>query len=492
MTNDTKLASDQPQAVRFGVPVVLMLVLLAVLTLGLLLVAVTGQDRIAREASQTIARAAFNAEKESLESLARDYSWWNAAVENLIFELNPAWIEENLDWLPENFGVSRTFVFGPGRERVYASLDTEPIEDDNNAWRNPGLVELIAAAEALPELPDASVTAYVRFSEGVHLVSASALLEETDTTGHPPYPDKGILVVTRKIDAAFLREVEADFQLPGLTLQADPASPSADAFLPLASANGDRIARVVWTPPRPGTRLLEWLMAPLGLAFVLVGAVVALIIARARRAGLALQQAFEARVAAQKELEYSARHDSLTDLPNRALFLEHLTTAIAHSERYGSSFSLHYLDLDGFKPVNDTHGHPAGDELLRELAARLRTIVRSADTIARFGGDEFAVLQRGTGDPDGAGLLAARMVEAVARPFEIADTPVHVTLSIGIAFDTDGEDAEEIIRKADRALYRSKNAGGSRFQVYDAVLDERGPQPRASHTRSSTPVGSNH
>ncbi len=483
MNTSTSKLPEKPEPISFATPIAMLLVLLALLTGAFLQIAVNGQDRIAREASETIAEAAFNAEMTALSSLVRDYSWWNAAVENLIFELDIAWVDDNLGWLPENFGVSRVFVFGPGNVPVYASLDAEPIEPGNDAWRSGRLLKLVEIARSKPDEAGQSASAYVEFSDGVHQVAASKLLQEEGATGHPPYPDKGVLVVTRRIDGAMLDRIEASFQLPGLELQTGQFVAGDLTALHLEGPDGDTVAQVAWTPPQPGTRLLEELILPLVLVFTLVGGVITLIIVRARRAGMSLQHAFEARVAVQKELEYSARHDPLTDLPNRALFLEHLTSAMAHAERYGSGFTLHYLDLDGFKEVNDTFGHPAGDDLLRELAARLRCIVRAADTVARFGGDEFAVLQRGTGDRNHAGLLADRMVRGVEKPFDIGGHSVHVTLSVGIAFDTGGDDPEEIIRKADRALYRAKRQGGNRYEHYDPDLDSGGIQREPSPGR---------
>lgn len=365
-------------------------------------------------------------------------------------------------------------MFGPGREPTYASLDAQPIEKQDPAWRDPLFQELIARAESLPDEPEASLSAYVEFQDGLHLAAASKLLQESDTSGHPPYPEKGILVVTKRIDEAFLNAIQTDFQLPDLRLQTTVPADTDSAAMALPGANGGTAALVSWNPPKPGTRLLEWLVLPLVLAFTLVGGLMAAIVGRARYAGQALQQAFEARIAIQKQLEYSARHDPLTELPNRALFLEYLASAMAHAERYGSRFSLHYLDLDGFKEVNDTLGHPAGDDLLRELAARLSGTVRAADTVARFGGDEFVVLQRGTSDRKAAGLLAERMIHATAQPFEIDGHAVQVTLSVGIALDTEGDDPEEIIRQADRALYRAKHNGGNCFEFHDAALDSGG------------------
>ena len=445
-------------------PIAVLLIVLAVLAGGLLRMAVKGQDAIARQASETIARAAMNSEEQSMAKVVRDYSWWNAAVENLIFHFDPAWVKDNLGWLHDNFGISRVFVFGPHRRHMYASFGARSVALDDAAWRVPALLDLVRKAAALPDLPSQSASAYVVFADGVHLVSASKLLEEANKTGHPAYPDKGILVVSRRIDGKFLARIQNDFELPDLRLEPALPTDSDQTALALRTEDGTPAAYIAWTPSRPGRRLLEWLKVPLRLAFLLVAGAIGVIVVRARRAGVALQEALEAKLAAQKQLEFTAMHDHLTGLPNRALFLEHLETALAQSERAGSMFAVHYLDLDGFKSVNDTLGHPAGDALLQEVATRLGGIVRSADTVARLGGDEFAILQRDVGDGRSASLLAARVVDAVARPFELAEGTAQLSISDGIAFSRCSADPEQIIKDADRALYQAKKQAGSRLR----------------------------
>ncbi|MGA8258782.1 MAG: diguanylate cyclase [Arenicellales bacterium] len=448
-------------------PIAVLLIVLAVLAGGLLRMAVKGQDAIARQASQTIASAAMNSEEQSTARLVRDYSWWNAAVENLIFHFNPAWVKDNLGWLHDNYGISRVFVFGPHRRHLYASLGAQRVALDDPAWKTPTLLEVVRKAAALPNYPSQSASAYVVFPDGVHLVSASKLLEEADKTGHPPYPNKGILVVSRRIDAAFLARIQNDFELPDLRLAPALPTDGDQTAMALRTEDGTPAAYIAWTPSRPGHRLLEWLKVPLRLAFLLVAGAIGVIVMRARRAGVALQEALDAKREAQTQLEFAAMHDHLTGLPNRALFLEHLKTALSQFERDGSIFAVHYLDLDGFKNVNDSLGHAAGDALLKEVAARLGETVRGADTVARFGGDEFAILQRDVGDRTSASLLAARVVDAVARPFELAEGTVHISISDGVAFSRCSADPEQIIKDADGALYRAKKQVGSRLQLHE-------------------------
>jgi len=166
---------------------------------------------------------------------------------------------------------------------------------------------------------------------------------------------------------------------------------------------------------------------------------------------------------------HMAHHDTLTDLPNRALFADRLHSAVALAKRSGL-MAVHYLDIDGFKPVNDNLGHKAGDELLIAIAHRLRGTVRDNDTVARLGGDEFAIIQTGIRAAGDAAILAERVLSRIATPFSITSNEIRVGVSIGIAFaPLDGNNTDEVLQKADTALYRSKSAGRGRFTFFDAA-----------------------
>jgi diguanylate cyclase (GGDEF)-like protein len=164
-----------------------------------------------------------------------------------------------------------------------------------------------------------------------------------------------------------------------------------------------------------------------------------------------------------------AHHDPLTGLPNRAMFNHSLQREIAFCDSTGNTFILMFLDLDGFKPVNDGCGHAAGDEVLRQVAARLRSAVRPADTVARLGGDEFVILAiPGVDDPGHvAETVAAQCVEAIRLPFAVAGSDIRIGLSMGIAlFPKDGREASLLMSRADAALYRAKETGRGRFEFF--------------------------
>jgi diguanylate cyclase (GGDEF)-like protein/PAS domain S-box-containing protein len=155
--------------------------------------------------------------------------------------------------------------------------------------------------------------------------------------------------------------------------------------------------------------------------------------------------------------EHRALHDPLTDLANRAFALEQLRLALARSERRGSWVAVLFVDLDRFKGVNDRHGHLFGDAVLRIAAHRIRTAVRTADTVARFGGDEFIVICADLDNPSEAKAVIDRVADAMALPFDFAETDeVHVGASIGLRVSAGGEDPMAVIRDADEAMYREK------------------------------------
>ena len=179
-----------------------------------------------------------------------------------------------------------------------------------------------------------------------------------------------------------------------------------------------------------------------------------------------------------ERLEYAASHDALTGLPNRWAALEHLEGLLARAVRQGRSTSLLFMDLDDFKRANDGHGHAVGDQLLVEVAGRLKGIVRTGDVLARLGGDEFLIMFDGDAGADGAVTLAKRVVEVLAEPFVIADTRFDVGVSVGVARSDDGAiTGEDLLKQADIALYRAKDKGKGRVEVFDhelqRQLDER-------------------
>ncbi|MFD1732859.1 EAL domain-containing protein [Deinococcus malanensis] len=202
---------------------------------------------------------------------------------------------------------------------------------------------------------------------------------------------------------------------------------------------------------------------------------------------LAMLQAKEAQVRS----EYLAHHDALTGLPNRLMLLDRAKQALLHAQRHGTPVGMLVLDLDAFKTVNDSLGHAVGDELLKAVGKRLCTVLRSEDTVARFGGDEFVILLPELRDALDAARVAQGLQDALAHPFEVDGFTLDMRCSVGISlYPTDGQDAEALLLAADTAMYQAKAAGKRQYRFYaqdmtraaQAKLHLRGQLSRAVDT----------
>ena len=168
-------------------------------------------------------------------------------------------------------------------------------------------------------------------------------------------------------------------------------------------------------------------------------------------------------------LQYIAHHDPLTDLPNRELFHDRLQTALARARRNKERLVVLYIDLDGFKEVNDGHGHAVGDLLLQEVAKRIRRCLRESDTVGRIGGDEFVVLLNNITLPEHGAVVAEKIRAVLDRPFELGGKRLHISSSIGVAaYPEHGDDNKQLIRHADEAMYAAKKNGGNRLLMASA------------------------
>ncbi|MCB1246662.1 MAG: diguanylate cyclase, partial [Acidimicrobiia bacterium] len=204
------------------------------------------------------------------------------------------------------------------------------------------------------------------------------------------------------------------------------------------------------------------MLAALTIVLILagIGVLVGVLVARARQS--------------EKRLGFLAQYDSLTGLINRPLFQDRMNSALSRARRDGGLVTLMFLDIDGFKDVNDRFGHAVGDDLLRQIAGRLVTVLRETDTIARLGGDEFTVILEGGKRVEDAGRVATKVLRAISAPYSVGDREVVITVSIGIAmYPVDGDTYSELMKGADTAMYQAKSAGKNTYQYFTRSLRDR-------------------
>jgi diguanylate cyclase (GGDEF)-like protein len=272
------------------------------------------------------------------------------------------------------------------------------------------------------------------------------------------------IVGYRRVTSTMLAELSHRYRVANIRIVSEmPADPLSRRALP--APDGGVRAWLSWTPERPGDAMLRqfvWALSGVGILFA---GIFAFVVQRLR--GAAQQIAIR-----ESQIQRLAGQDELSLLPNRRTFDLRLDQELAHSARSGKGLAVMLIDLDRFKAVNDTYGHTAGDELIRQVAQRLSRLVRSGDTVARIGGDEFGIIQTHANFPAGCAALGERILEALTEPFVIMGVATTIGCSIGIALaPEDATDREALLRLADTALYQSKNGGRNRYSFFEAQMN---------------------
>lgn len=270
--------------------------------------------------------------------------------------------------------------------------------------------------------------------------------------------DRFDVVITRRMEDATLARIGTQLMLDNLRFaDLDPTS----AEMPeLPNTN------VVWNRINDGSFTLQSLASIGMMGIAVIGIYGLLVFLHIRRVTAELEQS-------EAQAQHLAGHDMLSGLPNRVLYFKALNVELSRIEREGGGLAVMYLDLDKFKDVNDQHGHSAGDKLIVMVAARLGELTRGADTVARFGGDEFAIVQVGVRSLADSEALARRVLDEIRRPYLIDGKEVEIGCSIGVSVAPEnGLDAVSLMRFADIALYRAKNEGRNRYWFFDQQMND--------------------
>ncbi|HWV20127.1 MAG TPA: bifunctional diguanylate cyclase/phosphodiesterase [Devosia sp.] len=279
-------------------------------------------------------------------------------------------------------------------------------------------------------------------------------------TGNPA--DDHLLISIKLIDQAMLHDIGKQFGIANIRRVPHP---TAGGWLPITDRQGDVLTYLAWTPTKPAQALLGEAAPALAAMLLMVGLALGALLFWLRRTSLTME-------ASRAHATYFALHDPLTGLANRALFETRLKQAKDYEFLAETKVLLISVDIDHFKEINDSWGHAAGDQLLREIAKRLMTEMPEEATVARLGGDEFAIIHPGILSEGQARWICQRLIQYVRPPLTIGSERIDVTLSLGAALVTGNEvTPEEILRRADVALYCAKLAGRDGFALYDPEMD---------------------
>ncbi len=430
-------------------------------------IAFEGQSRVvSRVLSQQVAKISHDQESVTV---------WDDAVEKVALHFDPEWTDVNLGaWMHDYFGHDELFVLNGRDEPVFANVDGSVADPSVFQSRARSVLPLVRQLrDLLANAGPADAAADPSRFRAADLVvieqrpAIASILPIVSDTGNLPQKSgtEFLHVAVRYLDGSFLNDLMQSHLLEGARFAWRDDTTSSEAAFPLKTNAGDALGYFIWSPERPGWRLLLHTVPALAVAFLVTAAITFLLAQRIRNASKELQ-------ASEAQAQHLAFHDPLTGLPNRARFSDRFDHVLASVRETGSPVALLYLDVDRFKNINDTLGHPAGDDLIRELSRRLVGLVRSVDDVSRLGGDEFAIIETDISSPHDVEALCDRILHAVAQPFEILGTAAFVGVSIGVAIAPDaGVDRAELIRKADIALYSAKFAGRNQFRIFHDEMD---------------------
>lgn len=461
---------------RTVVPIFLLAIAVTALAASLLYWATREADHASIDRQHRLVQFVVSQLQSRIAHDQESVTVWDDAVVAVRGGNTPEWIDLNLgSWMNTYFGHDGAYVLDP-RDRAIFAFSEGVTAEGTSAYEllRPTTAPLVdALRERMLAGGDEGLTDKI-LSPGVAdlavvsgrpaVVSVKPIVSDSGDIEQQP-GEEYVHVAVRYLDEDFITELKRDYLLDGLRFAWQDDAAANEASAPLISSLGDTIGYFIWQPYRPGAAVLSK-VAPAVLAlFLITMAALGGFVSLLRKRSLKLSQS-------EATVRHLAHHDMLTGLPNRAQFDGRLKRALQPVRGPGESVAVLYLDLDRFKEVNDTFGHPAGDELLREFADRLRRLTRETDTVARIGGDEFLILLPGVSSPDGVEEFCQRLIETARHPFDLSSTQVFVGVSVGVALaPQDGLDPVELMRRADVAMYHAKRLGRSEFAIYADEMD---------------------
>ena len=439
---------------------------------GVMLYVGLTSDRAALQRDQALLDNAFDQSISRILNEQKSVAWWDDTINNVVVNLNKEWIDENVGvFLTETYGQDELYLVSDKDEIIYSTGEAPPDGLDGRLKQfAPIIAEIRGSTSILNQRRDVFGASQNNYNELKVLDYAKWRGHILQVGGHPavvaaitiaPTIDmrlaKGVpylLVSVVYIDNAFIADLSRALLIPDLSLSQPQAAKGAFTQ-PFVTDSGAVAGTLSWTPRRPGKILLTLILPLVMLGLSATGYITALALRRLQKASAEL-------AGREADASYRAKHDPLSGLPNRRYFTEVTQVALESLRSTDPRIvTIAYLDIDRFKDINDTLGHEAGDELVRAVAARLGERVEKTDFLARFGGDELAVLRVSSGDQSGA--LSRLLLDAFREPYDFSGQHIRVSVSVGtVVAPQHGLTVEDLMRHADIALYRAKAEGRDR------------------------------
>ncbi|ENZ81179.1 MULTISPECIES: EAL domain-containing protein [Caulobacter] len=437
-----------------------------------LTVATRHADARERDYEQTLVGNGLRQRIEEIQTGLNPYVIWDEAIHKLDNRFDQAWASQNIGAsVGGALGYEAAFVLDAADKPIYAHVagkDVSSTTFDRYAFQASSLVNDVRAIESDPKKVAALHAVHksrVELVRGEPVLITVSLIRP-DLKARTKGPRGPLLVTSTPVAKIMVKAFSERFLLRDAAI-AVVAADAVDAAVAQSvlgrSADGRRIV-LRWVPRRPGAELLRSATPMLAIAILAAAMGSFLLFRTTRRAAKKL-------LLSEAEAKHLALHDPLTGLANRTLFTDRLVHAHALLRRKPGHIGVLCIDLDRFKEVNDTYGHDAGDQLIREVARRLTAICRDTDTICRLGGDEFAIIQPDT-SPAGAASLAQRVVDGLSGEVDLSIGRAVLSCSVGVSVVADADQGQaELLRQADVALYRAKEAGRGRFAFFEPEMD---------------------
>lgn len=440
--------------------------------------AVRNVDGRVADHQTSFAARGLKAEVDRLAVEQHAVTIWDEAV--LAIQASDAlWLDGNLGiWMQTFYGHDQEYILGPDDRPIYAAIERKRAVLDSVVLDQP-LVDFVrelrvkmkiareGGEDPVESVKGLAVAAPLLLNNMPAIASVVPIVPSSKRVAYMPESEY-LHVAVQYLDKEIAQRIAHvyDFSDPAF-LKFDPASENEDKLsLPVPGADDKIVAWLAWDADKPGVLLVRELAPAVVFFGIFCLTVFISLIARLWFSARNLQES-------ETEARYLANHDPLAGVPNRLNFDGRLASALQAERAGGQAVTLLNIDLDHFKKVNDALGHAAGDELIRQVSARMQDLIRPTDTVARIGGDEFAIILIGLSDGDALSSFCAGLVHILSLPYSLKAGTAQVSASIGVARarEFDGG-VEGLQRAADAALYRAKADGRSRFCIFTHEMED--------------------